>query len=152
FAFVPTAAGPDAEEQVWVQGDREQLAALGCDVFTLELASAAPEDVDAALAESDGVFLTGGDSYLLLWHTRRSGFADRVIPLVEAGRLIYAGTSAGAVIAGPDLAPLAGEDDPSAFPELESSEGLGLVGFIILPHDGDPEHVARYDGVIAAHP
>src|SRR5581483_8633100 len=91
-AFVPTAAGADWAAQPWVQEDRRQLDSLGCDVSILDLAVAEREEVRAALAGADGVFVGGGNTYLLLWHARRSGFADLVVPLVESGALVYAGT------------------------------------------------------------
>jgi dipeptidase E len=150
--FVPTAAGPDAESKPWVQADRRQLAALGCEVATLELEHAGPGEVEPALASVDGVFLTGGNSWLLLWHALRSGFAELAVPLVEAGELLYVGTSAGAIVAGPDLSPVASDDNRAAVPELESSRGLGLVRFSVLPHDQEPERAARHDSLVAAHP
>ena len=107
FAFVPTAAGPEAETKEWVQADRRQLATLGCDVSTLELADVGAGEIAEALRDVEGVFLTGGNSFLLLWHAVRSGFAPLVTELVKAGSLLYVGTSAGALVAGPDLAPAA---------------------------------------------
>jgi dipeptidase E len=152
FAFVPTAAGPQYATKHWVRADRRQLEVLGCDVFELDLATAGPAQVEEALRGLDGVFLTGGNSYLLLWHARRSGFADLVLPLVETGELLYVGTSAGAVVAGPDLAPAANLDNRREVPELESSVALGLVSFTVLPHDNDPEVAAIHDEIVAAHP
>ena len=152
LAFVPTAAGPDAETKEWVQADRRQLESFRCEVSTLDLAVVEADEVAAALRGVDGVFLTGGNSYLLLWHARRSGFAELVPGLVADGRLVYAGTSAGAMVAGPDLAAAASLDNRREVPELESSLALGLVPFVVLPHDNDPETCARHDEIVAAHP
>lgn len=152
FAFVPTAAGPDAEAKDWVQADLRQLERFGCEARTLDLAEVDADEVEAALGGLDGVFLTGGNSYLLLWHARRSGFAERVVPLVERGELLYVGTSAGAMVAGPDLAPAASLDNRREVPELESSQALGLASFMVLPHDENPEARARHDEIVAAHP
>ena len=152
FAFVPTAAGPDAEAKEWVQADRRQLDALGCEARTLDLAHVEADEVEAALLGLDGVFLTGGNSYLLLWHARRSGFAELAVPLVERGELLYVGTSAGAMVAGPDLASAANLDNRREVPELESSAALGLVPFTVLPHDNHSEARELHDEIVAAHP
>ena len=152
LAFVPTAAGPEAEDKEWVRVDRRQLEALGCSLSTLDLAAVEADELAAALGEVDGVFLTGGNSYLLLWHARRSGFAGRVVPLVERGQLLYAGTSAGAMVAGPDLGPAANLDNRREVPELESSAAFGLAPFTVLPHDNLPEARALHDEIEAAHP
>lgn len=134
FLFVPTAAGPDPEERWWVREDRRELEALGCEVTMLDLAAVEPEQVRDALSRADGVFVTGGDVELLTGHAPRSGFAEHVVPLVESGALLYAGTSAGAIFAGP-------------------REGeLGLVGFTVLPHDQEPEPAARHDDLVATNP
>jgi dipeptidase E len=152
FAFVPTAAGPEADTKFWVQADRRQLEVLGCEVSTLDLATVEPADAEAALRGLDGVFLTGGNSFLLLRHVRRTGFGALVSPLVEEGAILYVGTSAGALLAGPDLAPAASLDNWREVPELESSTALGLVPFAVLPHDQESEFRERHDESVAAHP
>jgi dipeptidase E len=152
FAFVPTAAGPDAEAKEWVRSDRRQLEILGCEVSTLELARVGEDEVADALRGVDAVFLAGGNSYLLLWHARRSGFADILSPLVEAGELLYVGTSAGAMVAGPDLAPAANLDNRREVPELESSVALGFVPFTVLPHDQAPEARELHDEITDTNP
>lgn len=152
LAFVPNAAGPDAETKEWVRADRRQLEGFGCEVRTLDLAAVEADEVGAALRDVDGVFLTGGNSYLLLWHARRSGFADLVTPVVESGELLYVGTSAGAMVAGPDLGPAANLDNRREVPELESSVALGLAPFTVLPHDNHPEARTLHEEIVAAHP
>jgi dipeptidase E len=152
FAFVPTAAGPEFESKEWVQADRRGLEVLGCEVVVLDLVAVEPAEMEDALRGLDGVFLTGGNSFVLLWHARRSGFADLVAPLVERGELLYVGTSAGAMVAGPDLASAANLDNWREVPELESSLALGLVPFTVLPHDNQPEASVIHDEIVAAHP
>src|SRR5262249_59915576 len=82
----------------------------------------------------------------------RRGFGTLGPEPVEAGWLLYVGTSAGALVAGPDLAPAANLDNRREVPELESSRALGLVPFTVLPHDDDPETRHRHDEIAAAHP
>jgi dipeptidase E len=151
LAFVPTAAGPDAETKEWIRADRQQLEILGCEVATLDLATVNANEVEEALDRVDGVFLGGGNSYLLLWHARRSGFADLVAARVDDG-LIYAGTSAGAMVAGPDLGPAANLDNRREVPELDSTVALQLVPFTVLPHDDIAEARALHDEIVTAHP
>jgi dipeptidase E len=152
FAFVPTAAGPEAETKPWIQADRRQLEILGCTLSTLDLAAVGAREVEKALRDVDGVFVSGGNSYLLLWHARRSGFAELVTGRVQDGSLLYVGTSAGSLVASPDIAPAASLDNRREVPELESSAALALVPFTVLPHDDDPETAAIHDGIVAAHP
>ena len=51
----------------------------------------------------------------------------------------YIGESAGAVVTGPDIGFLDAMDPRSAAPNLDSTAGLGLVDFRLLPHlDSEP--------------
>jgi dipeptidase E len=150
-AFVPTPAGEDADTQPWVQTDRKQLTMLGCRLTTLELATAEPDDVAAALRAVDGVFVTGGNAYLVLWHARRSGFAELVPPLVTTGALLYMGTSAGAMLAGPEIEPGANPAGRLAAPSLQSTAALQLVRFTVLPHDQEAERHAMNEAIVARH-
>jgi peptidase E len=76
IAYVPTAAGPDAEVQFWVKADREQLNRLGCSTVTLDLTQAGPDVVRRTLDEVDAVFVTGGDAQRLTTY-RREFVVDR---------------------------------------------------------------------------
>jgi dipeptidase E len=152
LVYVPTAAGPQAETKFWVQADRRQLQLLGCDTATLDLALADDDEIEACLRGAAAVFVTGGDAYRLLWHARRSGFSVVVRELVERGDLFYVGTSAGAILAGPDVAPLASWEDATDVPQLPSTEALGLVEFTILPHDDHDDHSALNETIVLTNP
>jgi dipeptidase E len=150
-AFVPTPAGPEAEREPWVQADRRQLELLGCRLSTLELATADSDEVARALRGLDAVFITGGNAYLVLWHARRTGFAREASKLVEGGSLVYIGTSAGAILAGPDVEPAASPDGRGEAPALQSTTALQLVPFSVLPHDQEPERGALNAAVLEEH-
>jgi dipeptidase E len=150
--FIPTAAGSGWRNKDWVQRGRWELEILGCELTSFDLAEVEANEVEQALRDVDGIFLTGGNAYLLLWHARRSGFAELASPLVEKGRLVYAGTSAGALLAGPDIDPAASPGDRAEVPNLDSSLALGLTDFTVLPHDHEPERAARHDRITAAYP
>ena len=47
--------------------------------------------------------MVGGNSFLLLRAMKQSGFDKLIVPLVENDILVYAGFSAGAVLATPTL-------------------------------------------------
>ena len=49
---------------------------------------------------------------------------------------LYIGSSAGSVLAGPDIDITRELDDPNEASNLKTTEGLKLVDFIILPHYG----------------
>lgn len=136
LAYIDDAARPFAEAESVVQ-EREQLTALGCTLTPVTAGELTAEQFAAALAEVDAVYVAGGHTFVLR-HALRSSGADRV--LIDAVRdgLPYIGSSAGAVVAGPDLTPVSLMDDPAEAPELTDHTGLGLVEDVVVPHaDGN---------------
>jgi Peptidase E len=83
------------------------------------------------------VYVCGGNTFFLMSHMRRTGMDRLLTEAVNAGELIYIGSSAGTVAATPDISYAAAIDDPGKGDGTE--EGLGLVGFAILPHIDHPE-------------
>lgn len=85
----------------------------------------------------DLVWTVGGNAFVLARAMHRAGFAAALKPALNRG-LIYAGYSAGACVAGPDLQGIELMDDPSHVPAGYdagvSPETLGLVPFRIVPH------------------
>lgn len=46
----------------------------------------------------------------------------------------YAGSSAGAVLAGPSVEPISVMDEPGAVPELQDRTALSLTPYAVVPH------------------
>jgi dipeptidase E len=131
---VPTAA--NAIDPTYALHNRGYLEQLGLLVVPLELEHASRKEVEATLELVDVVFVEGGNVFVLLHQARRSGFAELFPYALDRG-CTYVGVSAGANLVGPDVWPAshAGRDQ---VPELESTRGLGLVDFIVVPHHDDP--------------
>ncbi|GIE99435.1 Type 1 glutamine amidotransferase-like domain-containing protein [Paractinoplanes rishiriensis] len=128
--LIPTAGNP-MPAMPWVDVAEAAMAAEGLSVGRLDLETAEPDAVSAAVAGADLVFVTGGYPIFLLQHAQRTGFAGAVRKGVTAGRLAYAGMSSGAALAAPDLGRYRGDDDPG---RVTDTVGLGLVSFYPLSH------------------
>lgn len=114
--------------------DRD-LAATDLDLRTFFGRAAALEE---ALAEVRLVWAVGGNAFLLRRAMRQSGFDEIVRQRVKGDDLIYAGWSAGSVVAGPSLCGIELMDDPALLAEGYDPapiwEGLDLIDFTIVPH------------------
>ena len=75
--------------------------------------------------------MTGGYPAFLLQKAQETGFLKTVATRATDGALAYIGVSAGAALAGPDMAPLIASDDPG---NVSNTAGMALVPFVPLPH------------------
>jgi dipeptidase E len=141
--LVPTAGNP-MPATPWVEVAEAALIRAGLTVDRLDL-----EEVSsaAALSRADLVFVTGGYPIFLLEHARRTGFCAVVRQAVRSGTLAYAGMSAGAALACPDLAQYRQDDDPG---RVDDTTGLDLVSFYPLSHANRGREEA-YARIIAEH-
>jgi dipeptidase E len=119
--------------------DMGSLTELGIIVEELDLASYF-DDQDALerkLTDLDGVWVRGGNTFVVRSAMRRSGF-DTLIHHMDRDEFLYSGYSAGICVLAPDLGPLRFVDDPTIDPyggmTAPIEEGLGLLPFLILPH------------------
>lgn len=96
-----------------------------------------PDTLKEKLAGYDLIWAMGGNTYMLRYEMRRSGFEKVIGELLEAG-IIYGGDSAGALVAGVSIAGVEFADEPE-FAEEVIEDGLKLVPFAILPHVDNPE-------------
>ena len=129
-AFVPIAAEPLPDRAAIVGELEAALAALGLEVV----------DLDAA----DAIVVGGGDPYYLLARLRATGLDARLVAAVRAG-VPYVGVSAGAMVAGPSLAPQASVSPFAPPPDLDLA-GLALTDAVVFPHRskaGRAERIAR---------
>lgn len=144
-AFIPTAADPYASKP-WMEEDRDRLSELGFKVFEVDIKDRTEKELRGELKDIDIIFVAGGNTFYLLEKARKSGFEELVKELVGNG-VLYIGSSAGSVIAGPNIEAVQDFDDPKEA-ELNSTIGFGLVDFVVLPHFKNPKYAPLQEAVI----
>ncbi|MEX2008462.1 MAG: Type 1 glutamine amidotransferase-like domain-containing protein [Candidatus Spechtbacterales bacterium] len=135
-AFVPTAADP-YQDAYWMREDRDALVGLGFVVFDVDIAGKSYRELQKQLKDAHILFVAGGNTCYLLEKAQESGFDRLVKELVQRG-VIYVGSSAGSVIAAPDIEPCKFFDEREKA-NLTSTEAFGLVDFLLVPHWGNKE-------------
>jgi len=91
----------------------------------------------AKLTGYDLVWAMGGNTFMLRYEMRRSGFDTIIKDLLDRG-IVYGGDSAGALVAGTSIAGVEAADEP-AFAAEVITDGMHLVPFVIMPHVDNPE-------------
>lgn len=149
FALIENAADVIPNSKGWVGGIRNSLKDKGYQVEPLDLRKwiNRPEALREKLRSKDVIWLGGGNSYYLRWILKASGADEMIQELVKAGK-VYAGWSAGAIVAGPTLQHFdAMGDDPKDAAEL-ILEGLQLTELVVVPHMDHPDFI---EGAEFAH-
>ena len=95
----------------------------------------------ALLADADGIFIGGGETFVLLGELYRTGQLAVIRQRVAAG-VPYGGSSAGANVAGL----LIGTTNDFPVAEIPSHTALGIFPAVINPHHPAPEAKADFDG------
>lgn len=91
------------------------------------------------LTEADGIFVGGGETFVLLGELYRLDQLELIRERVRAG-VPFGGSSAGANVAGPVIG--ATNDFPTA--EVPSRKGLGIFPAVINPHYPESESKAEF--------
>lgn len=144
-AFIPTA-GDIYEETSWQTRDRDKLTELGFEVEDVDITAIKGEALRQKLVGKDILFVAGGNTSYLLEKAQESGFIEITRDLVEQGT-IYIGSSAGALLAAPNIEVDKIFDDGEFGKVLDSYDALGFVDFVPLPH-ADNEKFAPYHAKI----
>lgn len=84
------------------------------------------------LRNFDVIYINGGNTFYLLHHLKKSG-ADKILKKV-ADKTILVGTSAGAVVLGPDIKIADRFDDERNVVGLKDFSALSLTDIIVIPH------------------
>jgi dipeptidase E len=95
----------------------------------------------ALLEKADGIFVGGGETFVLLGELHRTGQLDIIKRRVAAG-VPYGGSSAGANVAGL----LIGTTNDFPVAEIPTRAALGVFPAVINPHHPAPETKADHDG------
>ena len=93
--------------------------------------------LSTTLAKYDLVWAMGGNTFMLRYEMKRSGFDEIIGDLLGKG-IVYGGDSAGALVAGLSIDGIESADEP-AFAEEVINSGMGLAPFSVLPHVDNPE-------------
>jgi dipeptidase E len=89
------------------------------------------------LSKYDLIWAMGGNTFMLRYEMRRSGFDKIIQDLLNQG-VVYGGYSADALVAGLSINGIESADEPE-FAEEVINNGMGIVPFSILPHVDNPE-------------
>lgn len=130
--FIPTAGNLD-KNTWWIDKDRDVLSSMQFQITDLDIERASRTELKEILGHADIVYVAGGNTFQLLKAVRESGFDVMLTDFVNTGGL-YAGASAGALIAGVDISPVASIDEPEKVKSPITTIGLGLVDIVPIPH------------------
>lgn len=145
---ITTAANPYApEKRGYLARDAQPMLDAGATLTTYDIAGKSEAEVRVALADADIIYVCGGNSFYLLDQMKRCGFAT-VLNEAFARGAWYMGSSAGAVVACPDIGFISPMDDPAAS-TLTTFEALGLVDFKLVPHADHARHGAAAQAILA---
>lgn len=150
IAFIPTAAHGESGNKDWLEEDKRNLASINASVFEVDLDKISGSELKSELEKADVIWVNGGNTFYLLDRVRKSGFDKMIKPLLKTR--IYAGVSAGSIIAGPSIEICATKiiKDENKI-GLKVLTGLNLVDFVVLPHVDDtsvtphPELVPEFE-------
>lgn len=143
FLFVTTASELEKGDKWWLKADRESMAKLGYDQEDYTLTGKSKEEVEKKLKEVDGIIVAGGNTFHLLKQIQKSNTAKSIIDFVENGG-VYIGSSAGSMVAGPDIWISREQKELDKVGELKDYKGLGLTDIIIQPHWGSGSFKKSY--------
>ena len=106
------------------------------------------EDLNKTLDLADFVYISGGNIFYLYYWIVKSGFKQIIKKQLE-NSLIYAGSSAGSVIAGPTIKYFDEVDNISISPDPTDIDwgGLNLVDFAIIPHWGEEKYKHKFNSI-----
>ncbi len=71
-AFIPTAADMYVEKP-WMDADRDKLVEMGFEVEDYDIKEKTENQIYDDLKTKDAVFVSGGNTFYLLYHVRQSG-------------------------------------------------------------------------------
>lgn len=150
LAFITTPTEVEEGDLQWLKDDRQSLVDAGFLVSDYTITEKTREEIETYLTDFDVIYMSGGNTFYFLKKIQESNSADVIREFANSGK-IYISTSAGSVLAGPDIHLTRNLEKFNKAPNLESYKGLGLVNFIIMPHWGSQEFEARYKKVINAY-
>ena len=128
-AIITTASVEHKKENKYAVSTKEYFEKLG---FKKVSFVDVEFDDPAALKYFDVIYLNGGNTFYLLHHLKKSG-ADKILKEI-ADKAILVGTSAGAMVLGPDIKIADLFDAERNIISLKDFSALNLTDIITYPH------------------
>jgi len=141
--FITTAVEVEEGDLQWLKDDREALVNVGFNVSDYTITGKNKIEIRNDLEKTDIIYFSGGNTFYLLQQIQKSNCVDIIYEVVNKGK-IFIGSSAGSVIAGPDIYPVYMVDEVKKAPNLVNYKGLDLVNFVIFPHWGSEYFKSEY--------
>lgn len=142
--YIPTAENCfNPPRKLEERGSYQCLIQRRFPVTVCELDKESGGTIRQKLSQTKIIVIGGGNTYFLLYHMRRSGFAE-MLPALFAKGIIYVGSSAGSCVCSPDVGYVKDQDDPILAPKLSNLNGLNLVELEIYPHCIEPYYAQSY--------
>lgn len=141
--FINTAAEVKAGDKQWLKDDRQALVDAGFRVTDYTITGKNRSQVESDLKKFDIIFFSGGNNFYLLQQLQQSESLDIIRNFIRQGK-IYIGSSAGSIIAGPDISPTKKLDDDLKAPLIKDYKALNLVNFTVFPHWGSKDFKDLY--------
>lgn len=141
LVFITTASEVEKGDLSWLDDDRQALKDAGFLVKDYSVTGKNQVQISKKLEGAGSICVGGGNTYYLLSQVQKSGF-DKIVNRLMKNGLIYIGSSAGAILAGPNIE--TSLDDPTMVPELVDYAGLNLTDVSVRPHWGSERFSERY--------
>lgn len=141
LVFIPTASEVEKGDLSWLDEDRQALKEAGFLVEDYSVTGKNQDQIYNKLEGAGSICVGGGNTYYLLSQVRKSGF-DKIVDIFIKKGLIYIGSSAGSLLAGPNIE--TSLDDPKTVPELTDYTGLNLLDVAVRPHWGSERFLEGY--------
>ncbi len=120
----------------WHKLNKSKMEESGFVFDMYDIAGKSAEQIVLDLDKYDIMYIEGGNPFYLQQEAQKNNFIEFVKRKVEEG-LIYIGTSAGSILAGPDTSSVNRPGKSADMYNLASTKGLNLVNFVVMPHWGD---------------
>lgn len=140
-AVIMNAGDLDGEyRKISLEKQISSLKALGLEPEEIDLRKyfGKSEDLKTTLSKFGAVWIRGGNAFMLQRAVEQSGFNKVIVEMLKNDKIVYAGYSAGVIIATPTLKGIELIDHLSEIPAGYKADfswnGMNLVSYSIAPH------------------
>lgn len=151
LANVITASKPE-KNQAYVADQLKKLEDMGFQVRDLDIEGQDEESLRNFLADTNVIFVQGGNTFYLLKATKESSF-DKVVKEAIEREVVYIGVSAGSMICGPTIETAGWKGMDNNIVGLKDLTALNLVPFNLFVHyTPDQAEVIRHSHPSSKYP